>query len=105
LTELFAGDSVAIQEMVTDFINQQQLPPQMEKSLGAKNYLKFAGLAHHNRSSLSAVGLEALRKPLENLDITVQGEADPVAIQRAYQMVVPIHHQAVNELHSTLKRP
>jgi|GEM_PF-1106320 len=99
LHDLFGGDEALVREMVADFLRQQQeLTGRMEEALAAADYKQLAVLSHHMRSSLEAVGLEALREPLLALEAHIKGGKPAPGIGPLFAHVREINRLADEEL-------
>jgi CheY-like chemotaxis protein/HPt (histidine-containing phosphotransfer) domain-containing protein len=98
LHELY-GDESAVRNMVADFLAQQQtLLAGMEAALAAGDYKQLAGLSHHMRSSLEAVGLEALRQPLLTLEALAKGGRAATEVGEALGEIRQLNELAAAEL-------
>jgi signal transduction histidine kinase/FixJ family two-component response regulator len=99
LHELFDGDEALVQDMVADFLGgQQALLGQMEAALAVGDYGQLARLSHHMRSSIGAVGLEALREPLLALEALAKGGKPAADIGEAFGRIKQINELAAGEL-------
>ncbi len=99
LHELFGGDETMVRDMVTDFLGlQQALVGQMETALAAGDYGQLAGLSHHMRSSIEAVGLEALREPLLALEAQAKGGRPAAEVRETFGKIKEINRLAAGEL-------
>jgi signal transduction histidine kinase/FixJ family two-component response regulator/HPt (histidine-containing phosphotransfer) domain-containing protein len=99
LHELFGGDEALVQDMVTEFLGQQQtLLEGMETAAGTEDYGQLAGLSHHMRSSIEAVGLEALREPLLTLEALAKGGKPAADIREVLGKIKQINGLAAGEL-------
>jgi CheY-like chemotaxis protein len=99
LVELFNDDQDSINEMVSDFITQQQqLMADMDAALRSGNYQQISDISHNMRSSIAAVGLEALREPLLALEVLAKAGDNHEAIAAQLAEVQNINGAAINEL-------
>jgi CheY-like chemotaxis protein/HPt (histidine-containing phosphotransfer) domain-containing protein len=99
LHELFGGDEASVRDMVADFLAQQRtLLEGMEAALAAGDYKQLAGLSHHMRSSLEAVGLEALREPLLALEALAKGGRPAAEVGEALGKIRQLNELAAGEL-------
>jgi HPt (histidine-containing phosphotransfer) domain-containing protein len=99
LVELFNDDQDSINEMVSDFISQQQqLMADMDAALRSGNYQQISDISHNMRSSIAAVGLEALREPLLALEVLAKAGDNHEAIAAQLAEVQNINGAAINEL-------
>jgi HPt (histidine-containing phosphotransfer) domain-containing protein len=89
--------------MVVDFINQQQEQVmEMARALSAKEYEKLSAISHNMRSSIVAVGLEALREPLLALETLVKTREDYRLVEETFREIQRINQAAIEELQSSL---
>jgi CheY-like chemotaxis protein len=103
LIQLFNNDQESIKEMVVDFINQQQEQVmEMARALSAKEYEKLSAISHNMRSSIVAVGLEALREPLLALETLVKTREDYRLVEETFREIQRINQAAIEELQSSL---
>jgi PAS domain S-box-containing protein len=101
LMQLFNNDLEAIKEMVTDFISQQQEQvSDMLQALTAKEYTRLAAIAHNMRSSIVAVGLEALHQPLLDLEAQVKTTQNHTLLEEKVGEIQRINQAATQELQS-----
>jgi PAS domain S-box-containing protein len=104
LTELFNGNKESIHEMITDFISQQQEQiAEMEGALSAKDYPRLITISHNMRSSIVAVGLNALQEPLLALEALAKSGDNHDAIVEKFADVQRINLSAIEELNASLK--
>lgn len=104
LKQLFQNDQEAIQEMVTDFISQQQeLLNEMNQALQARDYTKISAISHNMRSSLVTVGLEALREPLLALEAKAKSGDDHQGLVTIIERIQQINSSAVEQLTTSMK--
>ncbi|HEX8528421.1 MAG TPA: response regulator, partial [Cytophagales bacterium] len=100
LHDLFNGDASSVRGMVLDFIGQQQgLIAQMREALAGRDDKKLAALAHNMRSSIVAVGLEALTEPLLALEMLAGEGKDAAEMGETFRKIERINQAAAEELH------
>jgi HPt (histidine-containing phosphotransfer) domain-containing protein len=99
LNDLFNGDAPSVRGMVLDFIEQQQgLIAQMSEALAGRDGKKLAALAHNMRSSIVAVGLEALTEPLLTLEMLAREGKDGAELGETFRKIERINQAATEEL-------
>jgi CheY-like chemotaxis protein/HPt (histidine-containing phosphotransfer) domain-containing protein len=99
LHELFGGDETLVRDLVADFLGlQQALVGQMEAALAAGDYGQLASLSHHMRSSIDAVGLEALREPLLALEALAKGGGPAAEVRETFGKIKEINRLTAGEL-------
>jgi signal transduction histidine kinase/FixJ family two-component response regulator len=105
LNDLFNGDASSVRAMVLDFIGQQQgLIAQMSKALADRDGKKLAALAHNMRSSIVAVGLEALTEPLLTLEILAKEGKDAAEMEETFRKIERINQAATEELRAVAEK-
>jgi CheY-like chemotaxis protein len=101
LVQLFNGDKESIEEMINDFISQQQEQiMEMATFLQANEYQKLAAVAHNMRSSIVTVGLDALRQPLLDLEGLVKRAEAHSSLEEKFTQIKAINQAAIDELQS-----
>jgi CheY-like chemotaxis protein len=104
LIQLFNDDEESIKEMVRDFISQQQqMMEEMAVASENRKYDRLSDISHNMRSSIVAVGLEALREPLLALETLAKFGQDHEAVIAKFTEVQSINQAAIDELNKTLK--
>lgn len=99
LHDLFNGDPLPIRETVTEFIDQQQaMIGQMEEAVAGPDYKQLAALSHNMRSSIVAVGLEAIREPLLALENLAKEGNNLPAVKDIFGKIKRINQAATQEL-------
>jgi CheY-like chemotaxis protein len=99
LSDLFNGDTPSVRGMVLEFIGQQQgLIAQMREALAGRDGKKLAALAHNMRSSIVAVGLEALTEPLLTLEMLAKEGKDAAKMGETFRTIERINQAATAEL-------
>jgi signal transduction histidine kinase/FixJ family two-component response regulator len=99
LNDLFNGDAPSVRGMVLDFIGQQQgLIVQMREALEGRDCKKLAALAHNMRSSIVAVGLEALTEPLLALEMLAKERKGVAEMGETFRKIERLNQAATAEL-------
>jgi hypothetical protein len=74
----------------------------MDKALHLKDYKKLSDISHSMRSSISAVGLAALRHPLLTLEAMAKSGDNHQNIAQQFELVQAINQTAIEELKASL---
>jgi hypothetical protein len=75
----------------------------MEGALSAKDYARLITISHNMRSSIVAVGLNALQEPLLALEALAKSGDNHDAIVEKFADVQRINLSAIEELNASLK--